>query len=286
MNLGGIIKSIATMVCLQLIGGRPLSIASIAKAEGLPIARSLLGGLPFGSLLTRILGGGLGAVFQNPVGAISGILQGQIPAAIGSIMAAFTTTTDVPGSGTDGSGGGTTSSIAPDAQALVGSLQSLTGTLGSLTGTTNLLSGLSRPDLGQFGLADILGHAAAIAPLGDTVPANLSLGAVLGPLKLGGALDTMSSGFAGFVDRVVAGTVPLADARATIDLFRAGIQGAIDTSSAALTTGQNVTQDAGSVAAAAVALRTGQPELQAVLSQILTPAALGDLQPAPSEGSA
>jgi hypothetical protein len=153
---GGITRAVCIALILRYIGGTPLRGAVNVFANRLLVARKIgFGGL--GGLVDAVVGGGLGAVFQNPLGTITGALQGAIPQAISQLKDHFLQ--DVVDEVT-----GAVSQVLPaEIQTLVDALgESGTGLFGSAESFlhhTDLLSGVHLPGDLEHGLSDLLGLA-------------------------------------------------------------------------------------------------------------------------------
>lgn len=250
----GAIQGLVTSIVLRLIGGHPLSIA-LVTAQRFPLVKSLVGFASLGSVLPSIANGGIGAILKNPIAAITGNLQG----AVGQALGAVSSLSD-QGLGLGG---------------ITGALNTLNGALNDLSHVTDLMSGIAKvTEDGEFGLADVLSHASAIAGLGGVLPAGLGLDSVLAPLKLGSQLAGFASDLPGIVDRLTDGSLSPADALEIIARMAATVGNAMGVSRVALDAGRTIADAAGTVSLVASALQDAPADLTDVLRTIVRPDAL------------
>jgi len=153
--MAGISRAVCIALILRYIGGSPIRGAVRVFANRLPVAKKIgFGGL--GGLVDQVMQGGLSSVFQNPVGALSGALQGAIPATIGELKDHFMQQVV-------GEGGALTNVLPGNIQSLVNGLGEggggLLGAVDALRHHTNLLSGVQLPGDLEHGLSDLLGLA-------------------------------------------------------------------------------------------------------------------------------
>lgn len=191
-------------------------------AEKLKISKSLepymgTGAGPLGGIVNKLVGGvmsgGLASLVQNPVGTLTGALQGQLGDMVGGLA-------NIPG--------------ADVLQAAIHG--DLGGALGALADHTGMMSGLSEIADGGFGPQQILGHASMLAS-GMETPADMAMDLVLGPLGAGDLVGAIQGGLPGLIDGVVNG----GDIGAALDQVRAWtgtVQGLVDGSVGALSSGR------------------------------------------------
>lgn len=213
---------------LQLIGGTPIKTAKKVIAENLRVARNTSMPPELSGLLSQVLQGGPAAAgLSNPMALAQGQMSGVLQGALGQLQ------------GVSGQPFG----------ALTSALQgNLTGALGNLSQATNLLSGLASPGTGQFGLLDMVSHAANL-PSG--APAHMALDLVTRPLQMQAALGAMTSQVEGLVGGVIAGTMPESAAVQSVDAMAAAINGAVQASNGAMSALQGATEAMAGVQAAA-----------------------------------
>ncbi|MBX9934562.1 MAG: hypothetical protein K2Y56_24105 [Methylobacterium sp.] len=243
---------------LKLIGGAPHMKVGSVIAEKFPITKMMSGG-PLGGTLAKVLQDGPGAIMQNPLGAVSGQLQGAITGAVGQL------------SGVSGATGLVT--------ALTGS-GGLSQAIGSLSQSAGLLSGSAMPGAGQFGLLDAITHTSITDMLGDQVPASLGLDRVLGPLHAGGTVGAIASALPTVIQGVVGGQITADAAIGWVTAAAASLKAVTDASATALQTAQDAAVTLVTVSSAAAATASTVPEIQAILPLILKPGVQDTMQAA------
>jgi hypothetical protein len=178
-------------------------------SEYLPIAKMLDGGPGLGGVMSKVLdAGGLQGIMSNPLGAISGQLQGTIAQGLTSL------------SGLPGVGGLVSSLSGPGG--LLDSVSNLTGVAGSLLSGQGVLGMIS-----HTGIADLAGSA---------LPQALGMDKVLAPLFSDSMLSYVDMAVGQTVADVVLGATPVGDAIATVQRFTGAAQAVADGASYALNT--------------------------------------------------
>lgn len=170
---------------LQVISGVPLRKVATAKFENLHLPKRLEGGGGGGALRQVLLDGNLSSMMSNPMGAITGQLQGQIGQAVQQLQSA---------SGID---------VGAAVQALTGNGGLASAVLRFQAAGDNL-AGITNAGAG---FAAVQGHEQFVAMLGDAVPAHLSLDAVAGPHEAEGLIRGVSQALSTAVAQVANGTM-------------------------------------------------------------------------------
>lgn len=208
---------------LPLIGGFVLKNARKVIAENLKVSKSMepymgTGGLSAGSLIQGLvksaMSGGMGALVQNPVGAITGALTGQLGGITGQLA-------NIPGA-----------SVLTDA--IHGDLG---GALGALASHTDMMSGLAQATENGFGPMQVLGHANLLSS-GFDMPAGIGMDNVLAPFASGGLVGAIQSNLPGLVAGV-AGGGNIGAAVAQVQAWAGTINGVVNGSVNALKGGQD-----------------------------------------------
>lgn len=202
---------------LKIIGGIPiLKNAGGSTLEGLKLPKHLDVG-KVGGLLRQVMSGGIGSVLQNPLGAVTGQLNGAINGAIGQVTGAL---------------GGAASSLTSALGGLNASVGSLSALAGNLSGVTSLV--------GLPNNFDLYGHIGLAQSFGDAIPPGLGIDTVIGPLTMAADIGAMVDRVAAIATAVTSGTMPVPDAvsaiagmAATADAAVAGATDAIATLTAA-----------------------------------------------------
>lgn len=243
MELGGVLK---------LLNGNPLKKCNGTGVIGekFPLTKSLDGGAGLGGLMASVMGGGgLGSIIGNPMAAASGQLQGALSGAVGQLTSAM-------GSGASG----------------------LTAALGTLSAAAGNVSGAAGGLMSGPGIQDLIGHAGIADMVGSALPANLSLGTVLGPLEAHGLMDAISASVPDLVSSVVNGSMSVPDATAAVEAYADALDGIVAASSNALTTLTKMAPAIAAVSTAAAALVDAPPAIQSVLERAIAPDVLATMR--------
>lgn len=240
---------------LQLLDGTPHRKVASAVFENLPLAKVLSGG-NVGGLLSQVMkDGNLSSILTNPMGALTGALQGQIGQAVGQLQAAL------------GSGASGLISALSGASGLSGVLSAFQAAGNNLVGLTN----------GQAGLMALAGHDSLLGMLGNAAPAALAASRVLGPTASGDLLNGISSALPGIVQSVISGSMSVEAATSWVQGRAATVSGVTAASADALAQGQAMQMLASSVSMVSglVAPTPGvaSSPIQSALSGFVTPSA-------------
>jgi hypothetical protein len=208
---------------LPLIGNFVVKQAKKVVGENLKVSRSLepymgTGSSPLAGMMKGLVGnvmsGGMGALMENPVGALTGAIGGQL--------------------------GGLTDQLA-NVQGAGGLQSAISGDLGAalerMGGHTDMMTGQSQATENGFGPMQILGHAAMLDSPFD-LPDHIGMDSVLGPLAAGDLMGSIQSGLPALVAKVVAGGDP-GLAAAQVRAWAGTMNGLVDGSVNALRGGQD-----------------------------------------------
>lgn len=200
-----------------VVGGVPVQPAgAMTIVEKLRAAKSMLPG-NIGGILNKVLSEGPGAILQNPMAAVQGLMGGNLGQMIGTLQGVVN---------------GNFSGVLNAVMGATG-LQSV---LGQFSQVTNLLSGLQMPGLGQFGLLDALGHANITQMFGSMLPAGLSIETVMGPITMAADLAGMAARIPAITQGLVNGSLSPLSAIASIERMSMELRGAMDASDFAFST--------------------------------------------------
>ena len=233
------------LVNIGMIGGNPLMKAKQVIGEYLPLSKSLDGGAGLGGLMSSVVGGGgLQSIVSNPMGAITGQLQGAIGSAASSLASV---------------------------QGASGLISALTGAGGLSSATISLLSAGSDL-LSGGGIMNLIGHANIADMAGAALPANLGLAMVLGPLNADSVVGQIATWVPAMAAQVQAGTMTVGAATAQVVANTAILNGITSASTTALTTVATMAPDISAVSTIAATFVSAPPEIQAVLERSMDPA--------------
>lgn len=209
-------SAIGLSQALGLIAGSPLAKAGSVIAEKLPVTKSMgIGGL--GALLSQVMStGSLAGIMQNPMAALTGQLQSQVQLAAASVQSALGSTGQGLVAALSGAGG-------------------LGDAVTALKAAGDNLSGLGANPQGFF---DLLAHGNAVATLGASVPAAMSLAQATGPVDSAVLLTETQRQVGTVVQAAIGGTMSPGDAAAAVSQQAATIRGVVDASAAAIQMGQ------------------------------------------------
>jgi hypothetical protein len=197
------------LVSLGMIGGFLHLKTPEIVSEYLPIAKMLDGGPKLDSVMKLVMqAGGLQGIMTNPLGAISGQLQGTIAQGLSSLSG-------IPGVG--------------------GLVSSLSGSGGLISAATNLTSTASSLLSGQ-GVLGVLSHTGIVSLAGSAIPDALSLDRVLAPVFSDGLMSYVDTAVGQTVSDVVSGVTSVSDAVSLVDHFASSAQGVADAATYALNT--------------------------------------------------
>lgn len=201
---------------LQLISGVPLRKVATAKFENLHLPKRLEGGGGGGFLKGILQDGNLSSIMSNPMGALTGQLQGGIGQAAQQIQGMI--------------GGGPAQAI----QALTGS-GGLSTIVSQFTAAGDHLAGVSN---GGQGFTAFQGHEQLVAMLGDDTPEHLSLDVVAGPHEAEDLIQSILDALPVLAAQLAAGEITVAGFVAWVEARAAEIDAVTQASADALAEGQ------------------------------------------------
>ncbi|WP_298962217.1 hypothetical protein [uncultured Methylobacterium sp.] len=244
---------------LGLLGGVPVQPAgAMTIIERLRAAKSMVPG-NVGGIMNMVLSQGPGSLLQNPIAAVSTVMQGQIGGMLGAL--------------------GSLGDLSPQSliQA-IGGAGGLNQALGSLTGLTNSLSGLT-----GNGLMQLIGHANTLSMFGNMIPANIGLDTVIKPLLMESPLSSMVGQLQSIESRVMGGLMGEGSAIDLVGAMTGEIGAVVAGSNNALATLQNAALSIAQSAAAVSLIASGPPELAPIINMIVRDAHKGEIQSAMEE---
>lgn len=252
---------------LSLLGSAPVRPGGTVAAEFLKIAKSIMphpkkgtnGADLMKSLLGKVMQGGPAALLSNPMGAINGVLGGQINGLLSSVA-------NISGAG-----------LLTQAISGAGGLQAA---LSNFSNVGDMLSGVMEAGAGQFGLLDMISHEGVLGMLGEALPDGLNVGldVVAGPLQ---ALDTvqgMVDRVGGMVSAVASGSLDLGDAFAAVTDMTGQLNAIVGASDGALAHVQDAVLGLAQVNAVVGSIRGAGEGLHGILQSVTRPEAWDVMQ--------
>ncbi len=226
--------------------------------EKLRAAKSMMPG-NVGNIMSMVLQQGPGSLLQNPIGAPSTVMQGQL----GGMMGALGNPRRHGAPGADGraqrgrgAAAGAGLAHRPHEQPL------------GLTGG---------------GLMQLVGHANTLSMFGNMVPPGIGLDIVTKPLMMAGSLSGMVSGLQHIESAVIGGAMGEADAVARVTGMTAEITGVVQAAETALATVENAAINIAQSAAALSMIASGPPALAPIINMIVRDEHKAEIQEAMDE---
>jgi hypothetical protein len=245
---------------LQLIGGSPILKSGDVFINFLKAAKTLDGGSGVDSsgsptglsqLLGNIVNGSsLSSFMQNPIAAISALLQTSLTQSVSNLNAALGT-----------------GPAAPLVAAMTGAGGLSTASNNVLT-AANVLSGVTP---GTPGPLDLINHSNLLDQFGGQVPPVVSFSNASAPVSNGLRLNQINQSVLNATYAVIHNTSDVPTATALITGFIAELNGWIAASTTAFATMQNSLVQLASLNAIGATIIHGSPDLQATMASMIAP---------------